>query len=32
MHRHDPEHQANTFVRQLRALGYAVKIEPVEPA
>jgi transposase len=32
LHRHDPERQANRLVRQLRALGYDVKIEPVEAA
>src|SRR6266542_4432718 len=32
LHRHDPERHANKLVRQLRALGYEVKIEPVEAA
>jgi transposase len=32
LHRHDPERQANQLVRQLRALGYDVTIEPVEAA
>jgi len=30
--RHDPERHANKLVRQLRALGYDVTIEPVEAA
>jgi hypothetical protein len=30
--RHDPEPHANKLVRQLRALGYKVDIQPVEAA
>jgi transposase len=32
LHRHDPERHANKLVRQLKALGYVVTIEPVEAA
>jgi transposase len=32
LHRHDPGRQATKLVRQLRALGYDVKLEPVEAA
>jgi transposase len=32
LNRHDPERHANRLVRQLRALGYDVTIEPVEAA
>ncbi|MFL5799465.1 MAG: hypothetical protein ACJ77A_16220 [Actinomycetota bacterium] len=32
VNRHDPQRHANRLVRQLRALGYDVTIEPVEAA
>ncbi|MGQ0670854.1 MAG: IS110 family transposase [Actinomycetota bacterium] len=32
VHRHDPQRHANTLVRQLRALGYEITLEPVEAA
>jgi transposase len=32
LHRHDPERHANKLVRQLRALGYEVTLEPAEAA